>query len=163
MSVLSSSLKPVFAHLEDNLFASDVDDENGSAYREECFLDFYVATIVKRSNHRKHNSHQWFFSSICAGLGTAASYVLLTDCGTSFTPSCLAYLAYDLHFSKDLIGVTGRMRAELPNEHFHPCEEAYFSAFRGNHEISGPQPCWKCYLTYFCSPAPLQGFGTCAY
>lgn len=55
-------------------------------------------------------------------------------------------------------GATARQRVELPNEYFHPCEEAPFSCLQGDHSVSGRQPCWKCWATYILSPAPLQGF-----
>jgi hypothetical protein len=76
-------------------------------------LLFHMVPILKRNNHRKHNSHHWFFQGVCAGLDT--SLVFLTDCGTSFNETCLARMVYELHMRKDLIGVTARQRVELPN------------------------------------------------
>ena len=32
------------------------------------FLHFQLVPIIKRGNHRKHNSHHWFFQGICYGL-----------------------------------------------------------------------------------------------
>ena len=66
-------------------------------------LDFYVLPIVKRSNHRKHNSHQWFFNSVCEGLKTHCSLAFLTDCGTTYQTTCLARLIYDMHFRPDIM------------------------------------------------------------
>lgn len=74
---------------------------------------FHVVPILKRNNHRKHNSHHWFFQGVCVGLN--ASLVFLTDCGTSFNETCLARMVYELRMRKDLIGVTARQRVELPN------------------------------------------------
>jgi hypothetical protein len=120
-------------------------------------LYFHMAPIVKRSNHRKHNSHQWFFDALCEGLDDCVSYAFLTDCGTTYTSTCLARLTYELHFKKDLIGVTARQRVETPNEFFRPCEDAPFSWLQGDHSHDS-KPCWRCYLTYLLSPCPLQGF-----
>eukprot|EP01034_Spumella_vulgaris_P040150 gene40150-49657_t len=120
---------------------------------------FHVVPIVKRSNHRKHNSHEWFFNSICQGLGNRAKVAFLTDCGTTYNATCLARLFYELYFKKDLIGVTARQRVETPNAFFHPCEDSPFSCLEGDHTASGDRrPCWKCWAVYFLSPCPLQGF-----
>jgi hypothetical protein len=35
---------------------------------DDKILYFYKCPIMKRLNHRKHNSHHWFFDSICEGL-----------------------------------------------------------------------------------------------
>jgi cellulose synthase/poly-beta-1,6-N-acetylglucosamine synthase-like glycosyltransferase len=74
---------------------------------------FHVVPILKRNNHRKHNSHHWFFQGVCVGLN--ASLVFLTDCGTTFNETCLARMVYELRMRKDLIGVTARQRVEMPN------------------------------------------------
>ncbi len=76
-------------------------------------LFFHMVPILKRNNHRKHNSHHWFFQGICVGLD--ASLVFLTDCGTAFNETCLARMVYELRMRKDLIGVTARQRVERPN------------------------------------------------
>lgn len=126
---------------------------------QENMMYFHLLPIVKRSNHRKHNSHQWFFDSICQALDTKVSFAFLTDCGTTYNTTCLARLFYELYFKTDLIGVTARQRVETPNLYFHPCESSPFSCFRGDHTASNDaRPCWKCYATYFFSPCPLQGF-----
>ena len=41
-------------------------------------IDFYFVPIVKRENHKKHNSHQWFFDSICMGLDNNIDHIFLT-------------------------------------------------------------------------------------
>eukprot|EP01034_Spumella_vulgaris_P022158 gene22158-28265_t len=120
---------------------------------------FHILPIVKRSNHRKHNSHEWFFNSVCMGLNHRASVVFLTDCGTTYHNACLARLYYELYFKKDLIGVTASQKVETPNEFFHPCEDCPFVFLSGDHSATkDKRPCWKCYATYICSPCPLQGF-----
>lgn len=118
---------------------------------------FHMVPIVKRQNHRKHNSHQWFFDSICQALDQRVSYAFLTDCGTTYNSTCLARLLYELYFKTDLIGVTARQRVETPNLYFHPCEDAPYAWMTGNHDVDA-RPCWRCYLTFLCSPCPLQGF-----
>lgn len=149
-------------------------DSNGDlkSYQERTFrpsfqfsnssmnvLDFFFMPIIKSKNHRKHNSHHWFFQGVCEALGTHARFAFLTDCGTTYTTECLAKLTYELLGSNDLIGVTARQRVEVPNDYFHPCEDTGIPFFKGNHADSGnPRPCWKCYAAYMMSPAPLQGF-----
>eukprot|EP00981_Chlorochromonas_danica_P002679 scaffold525_cov170-Ochromonas_danica.AAC.3 len=128
-------------------------------FNAENLLYFHLAPIIKRMNHRKHNSHQWFFDGICQGLEDKCTFAFLTDCGTTYNPTCLAKLTYELYFKTDLIGVTARQRVETPNAFFHPCEDSPFACLRGDHEKSGNQnPCWKCWATFFMSPCPLQGF-----
>lgn len=119
---------------------------------------FYITPIFKRNNHRKHNSHQWFFYGICEGLGAYNTYAFLTDCGTTYEIDCLGRMMHELFFRDDLIGVTARQRVEFPNKNFHPCEDSPFYFLRGDHSKTGPNPCWRCYANYFCSPCPLQGF-----
>eukprot|EP01034_Spumella_vulgaris_P012222 gene12222-15564_t len=125
----------------------------------EHIIYFNMAVIVKRSNHRKHNSHQWFFDGICQGLDNRCSFAFLTDCGTTYNSTCLARLFYELRMKKDLIGVTARQRVETPGLFFHPCEDSPFSFLKGDHKETGDmRPCWKCYATFYMSPCPLQGF-----
>jgi hypothetical protein len=125
----------------------------------ESIIYFNMAIIVKRQNHRKHNSHQWFFDGVCQGLHHRNSFAFLTDCGTTYSSTCLARLFYELRLKTDLIGVTARQRVETPNLFFHPCEDSPFSFLEGDHKKSGDmRPCWKCYATYYMSPCPLQGF-----
>jgi hypothetical protein len=125
----------------------------------ESIIYFNMAIIVKRQNHRKHNSHQWFFDGVCQGLQHRNSFAFLTDCGTTYSSTCLARLFYELRLKTDLIGVTARQRVETPNLFFHPCEDSPFSFLEGDHKKSGDmRPCWKCYATYYMSPCPLQGF-----
>lgn len=97
-----------------------------------------------------------FFQGICCALST--KLVFLTDCSTSFDSVCVARLAYDLLLRKDLIGVTARQRVERPNPHFRPCEHTLipFLKHKDEHKKPGSKPCWKCYLAYYLSPAPVQ-------
>ena len=130
----------------------------GHLNENDGLLYFYLTPIIKRSNRRKHNSHQWFFYGIVNGLGQYATYSFLTDCGTSYEKDCISHMVRELFFKDDLIGVTGRQRVCWPSQHFHPCEQSAIPFLRGNHAMTGPSPCWKCYVTYICSPCPLQGF-----
>jgi hypothetical protein len=125
---------------------------------DDKILYFYMCPIVKRSNHRKHNSHQWFFDSICEGLQEKCTYAFLTDCGTSYETTCISRLMYDIFFKTDLIGVTARQRVETPNNYFHPCEDSPYWLLQGDHTGKDQKPCWKCWTTYALSPCPLQGF-----
>lgn len=134
------------------------DDGKGSS-QSSMFLHFHMCPIIKRTNHRKHNSHHWFFEGICCGLDT--NIVLLTDCSTSYRTSCIAKLVYGLITRRsDVIAVTGRMRAEVPSRTFHPCQNSKlpFIKYNGEHEERGSLPCWKCYLAYYLSVGPMQGF-----
>jgi cellulose synthase/poly-beta-1,6-N-acetylglucosamine synthase-like glycosyltransferase len=125
---------------------------------DDKILYFYMCPIVKRLNHRKHNSHQWFFDSICEGLEDRSTYAFLTDCGTSYETTCISRLMYDIYFKTDLIGVTARQRVETPNIYFHPCEDSPYYILQGDHTNADQKPCWKCWATYVLSPCPLQGF-----
>jgi hypothetical protein len=132
-------------------------------YEEEEILYFYMCPIIKKSNHRKHNSHQWFFDSICEGLNDKITYAFLTDCGTSYSFSCLPLMLKELFLMNDLIGVTARMRVEFPSQFFHPCQDSAFPFLVGNHEDEkkgggGRAPCWRCWASFLLSPCPLQGF-----
>ena len=128
---------------------------------EEQTLGFYLAPLVKRNNHRKHNSHLWFFKGLCEGLSTFLYYSFLTDCGTSFDQTCIALLMQDLIISPDIIGVTARQRVETPNGEFQCCQDAPFEWMRGDHSIGTPiekTACWRCWLTFFTSCATMQAF-----
>jgi hypothetical protein len=132
---------------------------NNASDEEQHLINFFITPIIKRSNHRKHNSHEWFFDSICEGLHERLTYVFLTDCGTTYSPTCLAYLVKDLHFNERLIGTTARQRVAIPGGNFHPCEATHWSCFKGDHAESGvPGACWKCWAAWLCSPCPLQGY-----
>ncbi len=135
-------------------------DEPASRPKFEKHLSsFYFLPIIKLKNHRKHNSHQWFFESVCQSLGNCVKYAFLTDCGTSFDPACISLLMKQLIVREDLIGVTARQRVEWPNRFFHPCESAPFEWLKGDHSsVVNRAPCWKCYANYLMGPAPLQGF-----
>jgi cellulose synthase/poly-beta-1,6-N-acetylglucosamine synthase-like glycosyltransferase len=145
-------------------FPTFLQEEMGQSATSVNCVDFYLCPIIKRSNHRKHNSHLWFFNSICAGLEDTVDYVLLTDCGTTYDPSCLANLIAEISTMNDLIGVTARQRVELPGRHFHPCETSPLGKwFEGSHEF-GSNACWKCWVSFALSPGPLQGIeieGSC--
>jgi cellulose synthase/poly-beta-1,6-N-acetylglucosamine synthase-like glycosyltransferase len=125
---------------------------------KDSYIYFQLIPIIKKTNHRKHNSHHWFFQGICSSLNP--SLVFLTDCGTTYHSTCISRLVYALENGKDLIGVTARQRVSIPNTDFHPCEKTDLPFLRGNHQVQGkrPDPCWKCYLSYLLSAAPLQGF-----
>ena len=134
-------------------------DDRQSGGQSSMYLHFHMCPILKRTNHRKHNSHHWFFEGICCGLNT--NIVLLTDCSTSYRTSCLAKLVYALITRRsDVVAVTGRMRAEKPSRTFHPCRHSKlpFLRYKGEHDERGSPPCWKCYVAYYFSVGPMQGF-----
>jgi cellulose synthase/poly-beta-1,6-N-acetylglucosamine synthase-like glycosyltransferase len=139
------------------LVSNKRDSMHRDAANEEDVIYFYMCPIIKKSNHRKHNSHQWFFDSICEGLDDKCTYAYLTDCGTSYDPQCLANMLKELYLMEDLIGVTARMRAELPNRLFRPCESSPFWFLQGDHS-DNKSFCWQCWATYAVSACPLQAF-----
>ena len=61
-----------------------ISSDNAAMNADSEVIDFYFVPIVKRNNHKKHNSHQWFFDSICMGLGKHVEYIYLT--GISYFP-----------------------------------------------------------------------------
>jgi cellulose synthase/poly-beta-1,6-N-acetylglucosamine synthase-like glycosyltransferase len=143
-------------NLQGSLLQAVLEPPGDSSEATKSFIQFQLMPIIKKTNHRKHNSHHWFFKGICVGLNP--SLVFLTDCGTTYRETCIARLLYALRTRKDLIGVTARQRVETPNPNFHPCEKTSLPFLHGNHEGIGSPPCWKCYLSYLLSAAPLQGF-----
>jgi hypothetical protein len=71
---------------------------------EQNLINFYITPIIKRNNHRKHNSHEWFFDSICEGLHERLTYVFLTDCGTTYSSTCLVN-DNDISYKLKIIGL----------------------------------------------------------
>jgi cellulose synthase/poly-beta-1,6-N-acetylglucosamine synthase-like glycosyltransferase len=128
-----------------------------NAGADDDIIYFYMCPVIKKSNHRKHNSHQWFFDSICEGLDDKCTYAFLTDCGTSYDRQCLSSMLKELYLMDDLIGVTARQRVELPNRYFRPCEWSPFWLLQGDHSVN-KNACWKCWATFALTACPLQGF-----
>lgn len=92
-----------------NIYGSQAEAGSVKPLTAGKYLHFHFCPIIKKANHRKHNSHHWFFEGICCGLDT--NIVLLTDCATSYKTSCIARLVYGLLTRRsDVIAVTGRMR-----------------------------------------------------
>lgn len=125
------------------------------------YLHFHMVPIIKRTNHRKHNSLHWFIQGICSGLDT--NLIMLTECSTTFKTSCIAHLTYEMLTRRsEIIAVCGQMRVEKPSRTFHPCKHTKIPFFKhaGEHDVLGSLPCWKCYAAYYCSCAPMQAFET---
>lgn len=123
------------------------------------YLHFHMVPIIKRTNHRKHNSLHWFIEGICSGLDT--NLIMLTECSTTFSTSCIAHLNYEMLTRRsEIIAVCGKMRVEKPSRTFHPCKHTKIPFFKhaGEHTVQGTEPCWKCYAAYYCSCAPMQAF-----
>jgi cellulose synthase/poly-beta-1,6-N-acetylglucosamine synthase-like glycosyltransferase len=117
-------------------------------YDEESdYIYFYMAPIIKAQNHKKHNSHDWFFRGICEGLGQYCLYAFLTDVGTNYKVDCLAKLTYGLLYNHSLIGVTGRQRVALPGKYFLPCTEKE-CCFNSNDRPDFPFSSKKSFLSY---------------
>jgi cellulose synthase/poly-beta-1,6-N-acetylglucosamine synthase-like glycosyltransferase len=153
-------LKKEYFESEDlrSLFAKDLDANH---------LHFFIVPILKAANYSKRHSHDCFFKIICDGISDNLSTVLLTDCGTIFDKHCLSYMVKELYMNNDLIGVTARQRVLTPGPTFHPCHASGSSCFSGLHVQNGEGKqktccccncCWKCWVNFFLSPAPLQGF-----
>ena len=125
------------------------------------YLHFHMVPIIKRTNHRKHNSLHWFIEGICSGLDT--NLIMLTECSTTFKTSCIAHLTYEMMTRRsDIIAVCGQMRVEKPSRTFHPCKRTKIPFFKhaGEHNTPGSLPCWKCYAAYYVSCGPMQAFET---
>ena len=125
------------------------------------YLHFHMVPIIKRTNHRKHNSLHWFIEGICSGLET--NLIMLTECSTTFKTSCIAHLTYEMLTRRsEIIAVCGQMRVEKPSRTFHPCKHTKIPFFKhvDEHSTPGSLPCWKCYAAYYCSCAPMQAFET---
>ena len=96
--------------------------------------------VVKGTNRRKHDSHGWFFR-VCRCL--KPDMIMMTDTGTLFDNMCLARLIDELHVNPSLMGVTARQRV---------MDYDRLSRIRPRRSRLG-----SC-LTWWLSPAPLQGF-----
>jgi len=131
-------------------------------------INYFLFPIIKRTNRRKHNTHDFFFKQ-CQELSSCVynsmdptsfiiNYCMLTDCGTTYHDSCLFRLWYALFTDPNLIGATARQRVETPNMWFCPCKQAKWNCFKGGDHNEPCQPCWKCWLCYNLSPCRLQGF-----
>jgi hypothetical protein len=112
-------------------------DRTGDRPLEEDDKNFYMWS--ERLNHRKHNSEQWFFDSLCKGLEDHSTYAFFTDYGTSYETTCISRLKHDIYFKTDLIGVTAPQRVETPNISFRPCEDSPYYIFEGDHTKAGSE------------------------
>lgn len=121
------------------------------------FVRFGMMPIVKRQNHRKHNSHYWCFAQ-CAQLDRDVGMLLLTDCGTLYHHQGIPRLWRALVENPKLVGVTGRLRVEQPDDEFLPCQECkgYCWRFVHNNILFGE--CLWCWLTYYLTPCAVQSF-----
>ena len=64
--------------------------------------------LLKRFNHKKINSHEWFFRAHCPNSG--CQYALTTDTGAVFRPGAVLKLICFLEANENYVAVTGRQR-----------------------------------------------------
>eukprot|EP00966_Prymnesium_polylepis_P215471 4989837-Prymnesium_polylepis.1 len=67
-----------------------------------------VSLLLKRHNHKKINSHEWFF--LAHAPNTTCVYALTTDTGAVFRSGTVAKLARHLNSHPRCVAVTGRQR-----------------------------------------------------
>ena len=100
-------LEPPVLHAESHLwgtsrqtFISDpvVIGKSGSTF----------AVLLKRYNHKKINTHEWFFRAQCPNSGCA--YALTTDTGAVFREGSIRKMIEFLKQHKKVAAVTGRQR-----------------------------------------------------
>jgi len=96
-----------------------------------------LSLIVKASNRRKHNSHEWVLNSF-AKQGVVYDrrnsniddndrrYIFLSDCGTSYDPECLFGLVSYMNDHPLCVGCTGRQRVMSAKEQ-NDNDEGFFS------------------------------------
>ena len=51
-----------------------------------------LSLLLKRNNHKKVNSHEWFFQGVCHTFAERIHYAFLTDAGTGVDRNCLRHL-----------------------------------------------------------------------
>ena len=78
---------------------------DGAAGTRACMR---LSLLIKKQNHRKHNSHQWFMKAFASEL--EATYVSCTDCATTFHPQMLNKLVNNLEHNPATAAVCGRQR-----------------------------------------------------
>lgn len=66
-----------------------------------------ITLVLKRRNHKKHNSHDVFFN---LAYQLNAEFAFATDCGTMFAPDHLKLLLKKIRKDNNCIAVTGRQR-----------------------------------------------------
>lgn len=69
-----------------------------------------ITLVVKLSNRRKHNSHEWFFGKNGYADCVNPKYMLFTDAFAMYNDWCLYHLAKALDGHKKMVAVTGRQR-----------------------------------------------------
>ena len=79
--------------------------------------DARISLLIKRQNHKKYNSHEWFMQAFAAELH--ADYIFCTDCATTFEKDMMMLLVEKLENDPQTIAVCGTMRvmpAEMQRE-----------------------------------------------
>jgi hypothetical protein len=94
---------------------------------EKSILNFSMAVVVNRQNRGKENSLQWFFNGICSGLGDRNSFAFLADCGTTYSPTHLARLFYELRLKTDPLGDHAVVQDEARSMYFYPYESTPYA------------------------------------
>jgi cellulose synthase/poly-beta-1,6-N-acetylglucosamine synthase-like glycosyltransferase len=70
--------------------------------------DCKVQVLLKRFNHKKINTHEWFFRAHCPNSG--CQYALTTDTGAVFRPGSVLKMVRFFVRNKNVAAVTGRQR-----------------------------------------------------
>lgn len=70
--------------------------------------DCKVQVLLKRFNHKKINTHEWFFRAHCPNSG--CRYALTTDTGAVFRPGSILKMVRFFVRNKNVAAVTGRQR-----------------------------------------------------
>jgi cellulose synthase/poly-beta-1,6-N-acetylglucosamine synthase-like glycosyltransferase len=100
-----------------------------------------ITMLVKRSNRRKHNSHEWFLRGFAPVYTTpivpdgsnpakkdsynSQQLVFMTDTGTRFHPSCLHLLVQQMLLNQHYSAVTGRQRVMTESQQFETEKEDF--------------------------------------
>ena len=67
-----------------------------------------ITLMVKKDNRKKHNSHEWFFSSVGFCGAYNPKYCFATDCSTMFAADCLKKLITKIRLEQNCVVVTGK-------------------------------------------------------
>lgn len=102
-------------------------------------LSVHMSLVVKKDNRKKHNSHQWFFSTdgYCGAMNP--EFCFATDCSTLFEEDCLFLLLKKMLEEKKCVVCTGRqvvMDSEMQGNKDTLLDSLYRNAQRYDFESS---------------------------
>ena len=132
-------LKPCMRDYLHQLFGPDIPmdvDKQGKAVgwhknevkpTETCVVNkrthsgHLLSLILKKHNQKKINSHEWGFRAFAQT--SQCNYVLTSDCGTIFDPTCVRHLYDFMEANEGCVACTGRQRIMSAQQQADPNQE----------------------------------------